>query len=206
MDLDCKYMNALGNVSYAGFWIRLLSYVFDVFIVSFLAAIVAYIGMMILSSDIYTNIVVGTLEGADSAGGSSSLMARLIYLAIFFPIVILPFFIFPLFYYIYLPSTRIMGTFGKSVLGLVIVDTDGNRIGKGKSLLRFIGWIISSIIIYIGHIMCGFTEEKQGLHDMIASTRVVYKSTLESSESSISSVVAEKGSSSTSSDPLDDLL
>ena len=54
--------------------------------------------------------------------------------------------------------------------------------------------------------MCGFTEEKQGLHDMIASTRVVYKSTLESSESSISSVVAEKGSSSTSSDPLDDLL
>jgi uncharacterized RDD family membrane protein YckC len=203
-------MGNLGNISYAGFWIRLLSYVFDLFIVSILGGIIAYIGMMILSSDIYTNIIVGTLEGADSAGSSSSLMATLILVAIFLPTVIIPFFIFPLFYYIYLPSTSIMGTFGKSILGLVIVDVDGNQIGKGKSLLRFIGWIISSIILYIGHIMCGFTENKKALHDMIASTHVVYKSTLESS-GSIPSVMGDTVSSKDSSssdynDILDDLL
>ena len=196
-------MNALGNVSYAGFWIRLLSYVFDIFIVSILSGIFSVIGWRILDSEIYTNIVVGTLEAAGSADDSGSLVAYLIIFAIALPIFILPFIIFPLFYYIYLPSTRLMGTFGKNILCLVIVDTDGNRIGKGKSLLRFIGWIISSIILYIGHIMCGFTENKKGLHDMIASTFVVYKSTLESSESSL----PPKGNSSSSSnDPLDDLL
>ena len=33
---------------------------------------------------------------------------------------------------------------------------------------------LSTIILAIGYIMAAFTERKQGLHDMIASTYVVY--------------------------------
>jgi uncharacterized RDD family membrane protein YckC len=35
--------------------------------------------------------------------------------------------------------------------------------------------MISGFILLIGLIMVGFTENKRGLHDMIASTRVTYK-------------------------------
>jgi uncharacterized RDD family membrane protein YckC len=31
------------------------------------------------------------------------------------------------------------------------------------------------MILYIGYIMAGFTDKKQGLHDMIAGTLVVKK-------------------------------
>ena len=68
-----------------------------------------------------------------------------------------------------------MGTPGKALLGLKITDNHGNKISLGTSVLRLLGSMISSIILSIGHIMAGFTENKKSLHDMIASTRVTYK-------------------------------
>jgi len=83
--------------------------------------------------------------------------------------------IFGLFYQIYLPTSDMMGTPGKYVVGLKITDDLGNKISIGKAVVRYIGYIVSAIILYIGFIMVGFTENKRGLHDMIASTRVTYK-------------------------------
>ena len=83
--------------------------------------------------------------------------------------------IFGLFYQIYLPTSDMMGTPGKYVVGLKITDDLGNRISIGKAVVRYIGYIVSAIVLYIGFIMVGFTENKRGLHDMIASTRVTYK-------------------------------
>ena len=82
---------------------------------------------------------------------------------------------FALFYYIYFPCSDMMGTPGKALLGLKITDNHGNKISLGTSVLRLLGSMISSIILSIGHIMAGFTENKKSLHDMIASTRVTYK-------------------------------
>ena len=78
-------------------------------------------------------------------------------------------------YYIYFPSSEYMATPGKMALGLIITDEHGNRIGAGTAAVRYIGYMISILIIGIGFIMIGFTEKKRGLHDMIASTQVVYK-------------------------------
>lgn len=78
-------------------------------------------------------------------------------------------------YHIYFPSSNMMATPGKAVLGLKITDESGNRIGVGKAILRYIGYIISALTLYIGFIIIGFTENKRGLHDMVASTRVTYK-------------------------------
>ena len=83
--------------------------------------------------------------------------------------------IFGLFYQIYLPTSDMMGTPGKYIVGLKITDDLGNRISIGKAVVRYIGYIVSGIVLYIGFIMVGFTENKRGLHDMIASTRVTYK-------------------------------
>ena len=78
-------------------------------------------------------------------------------------------------YYIYFPSSDMMGTPGKAVLGLKITDDLGNQISAGKATLRYVGYIINGFTLYIGFLIVGFTENKRGLHDMVASTRVTYK-------------------------------
>ena len=48
-----------------------------------------------------------------------------------------------------------------------------DRIGVGKSFLRWFGSIVSAVLLTIGYLMVAFTERKQGLHDKIAGTLVV---------------------------------
>jgi uncharacterized RDD family membrane protein YckC len=50
---------------------------------------------------------------------------------------------------------------------------DGNRISFGRATGRYFAKIVSGLICSIGFIMAAFTEKKQGLHDMIASTLVL---------------------------------
>ena len=78
-------------------------------------------------------------------------------------------------YVIYFLSSEMMATPGKMAVGLIVTDGDGNRISAGTAATRWIGYIISAIVLGIGFFMIGFTEKKEGLHDKIAGTLVVYK-------------------------------
>ena len=78
-------------------------------------------------------------------------------------------------YVIYFLSSEMMATPGKMAVGLIVTDGDGNRISAGTAATRWIGYFISAIVLLIGFIMIGFTEKKEGLHDKIAGTLVVYK-------------------------------
>ena len=63
---------------------------------------------------------------------------------------------------------------GKMALGLKIVGTDGTMpIGYPKAFVRYIGYIISSIICLLGYLLIIIDDDNQGLHDKIASTFVV---------------------------------
>jgi len=64
-------------------------------------------------------------------------------------------------------------TLGKMVMGVKIVKTDGSPIGIGRAILRYIGYLISAVIILIGYLMIAWDSKKQGLHDKIAGTYVV---------------------------------
>lgn len=59
---------------------------------------------------------------------------------------------------------------GKAALGIKIVRQDGTDIGLVNAILRFIGYIVSSIIFFIGFLMIGLHGKKRGLHDLIAAT------------------------------------
>ncbi|MBS3166536.1 RDD family protein [Candidatus Woesearchaeota archaeon] len=65
------------------------------------------------------------------------------------------------------------GTPGKLILGMRIVNEQGNFIGVPMALLRYIGRILSALILGIGLFMIGWDAKKQGLHDKIAKTYVV---------------------------------
>jgi uncharacterized RDD family membrane protein YckC len=76
---------------------------------------------------------------------------------------------------LYLPATRAT-TIGKKMLGLLIVHPNvkpGQGLGWGIAILRALGQLASSIPFGVGYLMVAFTSQKQGLHDLIAGTRVV---------------------------------
>jgi uncharacterized RDD family membrane protein YckC len=78
-------------------------------------------------------------------------------------------------YFVYLESSERQATFGKGAMGLIVTNIDGSQLTFQQASIRYIGKLASAIILYIGFIMIGFTDKKQGLHDMIAHTLVVYK-------------------------------
>ncbi len=62
---------------------------------------------------------------------------------------------------------------GKMIMGIQITKHDGEEIGFGTALLRYVGYYVSWITLGIGFLMIAFSREKRGLHDHIAGTVVV---------------------------------
>jgi uncharacterized RDD family membrane protein YckC len=57
----------------------------------------------------------------------------------------------------------------------VVRNEDGGKITWVQAILRYIGLIISFLVIFIGVIWVAFDSRKRGWHDMIAGTVVVRK-------------------------------
>jgi uncharacterized RDD family membrane protein YckC len=70
-------------------------------------------------------------------------------------------------------SSAKQATVGKMALGIIVTDLEGRRLGFGRATGRYFAKILSALILGIGFLMAAFTERKQGLHDMVASTLVV---------------------------------
>ena len=56
----------------------------------------------------------------------------------------------------------------------ILRATDGRRIGPGRAVIRFVGMLISFIVLFIGVIWVAADGRKQGWHDKIARTVVVW--------------------------------
>ncbi|MCX6686620.1 MAG: RDD family protein [Methanoregula sp.] len=78
-------------------------------------------------------------------------------------------------YFAFLESSARRATYGKEAVGLIVINMDGSHLTFQQASIRYIGKLASLFILYIGFIMIGFTEKKQGLHDMIAKTLVIKK-------------------------------
>jgi uncharacterized RDD family membrane protein YckC len=143
-----QHMDEAPEVQYAGFWLRFAAYVIDavvLYAVIFITALVLGIGFSFLDEN-------GDLQ--------LSPLLVLVYL----PVILY----FPL-----MESSAWQATLGKRAVNIKVTDMDGNRISFGKALGRFFAKLLSATILYIGFFMAGFTERKQALHDMVASTLVV---------------------------------
>lgn len=64
-------------------------------------------------------------------------------------------------------------TVGKSMLGIKVVGTDGSRLSTGKALLRYIGYLVSGIVLSLGFLWIAYDPKRQGWHDKIAGTYVI---------------------------------
>ncbi|GAB5389884.1 MAG: RDD family protein [Alphaproteobacteria bacterium] len=132
----------------AGFWIRALAYLIDNVICQIIAiAITLPLGFVI-------GITGGGEQLAGVVGGLVGFTIAIVY-------------------FIVLPAGPRQATFGKKMLGLKFVKQDGGPVTVGTLALRYIGYIVSALLLLIGFIMIAFTDRNRGLHDMIAGTLVV---------------------------------
>src|SRR5438094_2995464 len=65
-------------------------------------------------------------------------------------------------------------TVGMRFLGLQVVGTDGQPIGYGTALIRWLGLVVSLSLLFVGVIWVAFDPKKQGWHDRLANTYVIY--------------------------------
>ena len=62
---------------------------------------------------------------------------------------------------------------GKRLMGLLVVRTNGGRLKLGSALLRWVGYWVSGIL-FLGFLWVLLDSKRQGFHDKLARTLVVY--------------------------------
>ena len=143
---------AAPEVKYAGFWMRLFASLVDLsitFLIFFAVAIIL-------------PILLGPRLGVLSGG-------------VIFALGLVLWLVVTWLYWALMESSSKQGTFGKDMLGIVVTDAEGKRISFRKATVRYFGKMVSAVPVMAGFLMAGFTARKQGLHDLIAGSRVVLK-------------------------------
>jgi len=151
--------------TYAGFWMRLLAAIIDGVLLGIVNIIilVPFLGLVGLTAAAHASDV-----DVDSGGAGLMIALMSTYLISMLAVAVAGWLYFAL-----MESSARGATLGKMALGLRVVDINGNRIGFGRASGRYFGKIVSSAIFGIGYIMAAFTQQKQALHDIMASCLVV---------------------------------
>lgn len=66
-------------------------------------------------------------------------------------------------------------TLGKLALGIRVLRTDGSSLTWGRAIGRYFAQLLSQVMLFIGNLMVAFDDRKQGLHDRLCDTVVVYE-------------------------------
>jgi uncharacterized RDD family membrane protein YckC len=62
---------------------------------------------------------------------------------------------------------------GKMAMGLQIVRQDGRPMDGSTALLRYVGYIVSGIVVWLGFLWIIWDPNHEGWHDKIAKTWVI---------------------------------
>jgi uncharacterized RDD family membrane protein YckC len=150
-----------GEQTNAGFWVRLSAFLVDGLVLGLI--VVVFIELPLFGYLLNTGM---SLQSADPAA-----------LAAVVPIFVLASSAITLLYvgyFVALTAGKHQGTYGKRSMGIYVRSRSGDRIWIGGSLVRFVGYIISSIPLCLGFLMVAFQKNKLALHDLIAGTEVVF--------------------------------
>ena len=70
---------------------------------------------------------------------------------------------------------RYGATPGKMAVGAKIVDAQtGERPSTARLVLRYFAYLVSALPLFLGYLWIGISRRKQGFHDKIARTMVIY--------------------------------
>jgi uncharacterized RDD family membrane protein YckC len=142
-----------------GFWIRLVAYLLDAFIVSIAAVII--IGIFIA-------IVLLSDESIDDSMDSLFIIGCAV-------VMVLALLVINWLYEALMTSSPRGATLGKQALGLRILRADGAQLSFGRATARhFLKVMITPLVPFaIGYLMAAFTGRKRALHDVLGDTLVI---------------------------------
>jgi len=137
---------ANNSFSYAGFWKRAIAYFVDTIILVVGASAIGFIigFLVVVTGNIFIHPLFVGIAG----------------------------FLFGVAYLVCFHSLKRQATPGKMLIGIKVVDYNGNRIDFLRSLARYFSMFLSGFFL-IGFLIAGFTKRKQALHDFICKTYVV---------------------------------
>lgn len=148
------------NFRYAGFWVRAAARIVDFLVI---------VGIYNL---FYLVDRFGASAGLWAPSGLDDVMA----IGRFSPenVVRGAFFLgFPVFYYVYLHGAYGQ-TFGKMAFRIRVINEDGTPLDFRRAFLRWLGYFLCVLTLYIGYLVAAFDKRKQGLHDRVCRTLVVH--------------------------------
>ncbi len=160
------------HVRYAGFWVRFVASMIDTVVVGLPLVYLIYI----ISNGNYMNIA--SLLDAFKAAQAGNVNMTMYYLnqnghnSLFWEVImeILLAFVVTVFWKNFRGATP-----GKKIMKIKIVDAKTLQpISTSQALVRFIGYIISTLPLCFGFVMIAFRDDKRGLHDLLARTCVIY--------------------------------
>ncbi len=96
-------------------------------------------------------------------------------------------------YYILSEGSSWHATPGKKLMGIMVVDENGQGIDYSKAAARYLGRLLSAMIFGIGYLLALFDDRNQALHDILAHTFVVDNAFAGSGSASGRSVVGVTG-------------
>ena len=156
---------AAPRVEYAGFWLRLVAYVIDNFLVG-AAVVLVLIPLIFLTGLGGLLSHINPEEELNDAG--VFVILGFVFLALVASLVV------TWLYHAMFESSEWQATPGKRMLGIVVTDSAGQRVSFGRATGRHFAKIITNMVpAFIGYIMAGFTERKQALHDMVAGCLIL---------------------------------
>jgi len=138
---------------YAGFVSRLFAFVLDVII---LVVAITLITWLITFVEVLFDI-----EAFFGGNVISVIVTALLTFGVYIG--------YPLFFW-----TLTGQTLGMMLMGLRVVTTDGHYVSLGRSIRRLIGYAIAAIPFFLGFFWILVDDRRQGWHDKIAGTCVVY--------------------------------
>ncbi len=138
---------------YAGFVSRLFAFVLDVII---LVVAITLITWLITFVDVLFDI-----EAFLGGNVISVILTALLTFGVYIG--------YPLFFWTLTGQTP-----GMMLMGLRVVTTDGHYVSLGRSIRRLIGYVIAALPFFLGFFWILVDDRRQGWHDKIAGTCVVY--------------------------------
>jgi uncharacterized RDD family membrane protein YckC len=145
--------HAMVPVERASFWQRLLAYVIDLFILGFVN------GCLSLASGLTSSLI-----GNDESQVLWAVVWAIIGVGI------------PTAYFVW-PYSTSGQTLGKRALQIKVVSMDGSPLNWRKGVLRYLGYLPSSLAFDLGFLWSIWDADKQAWHDKVAGTYVVPAST-----------------------------
>lgn len=150
---------------FAGFWWRFLSHIIDQIIISFVSWIFILPLFAVFGISLYSLKEAG-MNPEDAAFLIAPFVMGITTISLVATAA-------NWLYYALMESSKFQGTVGKILLNIKVTDVNFNRISFARATGRYFGKILSGMILMIGYIMAGFTDNKQALHDILAGCYVI---------------------------------